>query len=225
MWWCCNVPLTHVMPLQSTSTYVQWIPTVENVLESLLWGFTPVTLLAKHSTTSTSRAWCHDSTFGVRINSGDRCLAHQGAREVTNSVRDLPRPTRGWESVSSNLAGPKRRITTSASLPSKRSSAPHTGFARKKSFKSQILDLSSCTVQEYIYVGGIDPLVAAIACESSFSTAILTHGLLLFSRVPILSKVQKVVQGPKKSGGTSKIWRKRGYFVVDLGTNIHTTVN
>ena len=90
-------------------------------------------------------------------------------------------------------------------LPSKPSNAPQTGFARKKSFKSQILDLSSCTVQEYIYVGGIDPLVAAIACESSFSTAILTHGLLLFSRVPILSKVQKVVQGPKKSGGTSKI--------------------
>ena len=35
----------------------------------------------------------------------------------------------------------------------------------------------------------------------------------------------KVVQGPKKPGGTSKIWRKRGYTVVDLGTNIHTTVN
>jgi hypothetical protein len=67
MWWCCNVPLTHVMPLQSTSTYVQWIPTVENVLESLLWGFTPVTLLAKHSTALTSRAWCHDSTFGVHL--------------------------------------------------------------------------------------------------------------------------------------------------------------
>ena len=100
---------------------------------------------------------------------------------------------------------PNVESTTSASLPSKPSSAPQTGFARKKSFKSQILDLSSCTVQEYIYVGGIDPLVAAIACESSFSTAILTHGLLLFSRVPILSKVQKVVQGPKNPGGTSKI--------------------
>ena len=35
----------------------------------------------------------------------------------------------------------------------------------------------------------------------------------------------KVVQGPKKPGGTSKIWKKRGYIVVDLGTNIHTTVN
>ena len=51
---------------------------------------------------STSRAWCHDSTFGSRLIRGDRCLAHQWAREVTNSVRDLPRPTRGWESVSSN---------------------------------------------------------------------------------------------------------------------------
>jgi hypothetical protein len=29
------------------------VPTVENVLESLLWGFTPVTLRAKHSTAST----------------------------------------------------------------------------------------------------------------------------------------------------------------------------
>ena len=214
MWWCCNVPLTHVMPLQSTSTYVQWIPTVENVLESLLWGFTPVTLLAKHSTTSTSRAWCRDSTFGVRINSGDRCLAHQWAREVTRPAGDLPRPTRGWESVSSNLAHPKRRIMTSASLPSKPSSAPQTGFARKKSFKSQILDLSSCTVQEYIYVGGIDPLVAAIACESSFSTAILTHGLLLFSRVPIHRRFKgwykglksRVVQVKYEEKGVTLLW-------------------
>lgn len=214
MWWCCNVPLTHVMPLQSTSTYVQWIPTVENVLESLLWGFTPVTLLAKHSTTSTSRAWCHDSTFGSRLIRGDRCLAHQWAREVTRPAGDLPRPTRGWESVSSNLAGPKRRITTSASLPSKPSSAPQTGFARKKSFKSQILDLSSCTVQEYIYVGGIDPLVAAIACESSFSTAILTHGLLLFSRVPIHRRFKgwykglksRVVQVKYEEKGVTLLW-------------------
>ena len=214
MWWCCNVPLTHVMPLQSTSTYVQWIPTVENVLESLLWGFTPVTLLAKHSTTSTSRAWCHDSTFGVRINSGDRCLAHQGAREVTNTVGDLPHPTRGWESVSWIYPHPKRRITTSASLPSKPSSAPQTGFARKKSFKSQILDLSSCTVQEYIYVGGIDPLVAAIACESSFSTAILTHGLLLFRRVPIHRRFKRwykalkirVVQVKYEEKGVTLLW-------------------
>ena len=214
MWWCCNVPLTHVMPLQSTSTYVQWIPTVENVLESLLWGFTPVTLLAKHSTTSTSRAWCHDSTFGCSINRGDRCLVHQWAREVTNTVGDLPRPTRGWESVSSIYAAPKRRITTSASLPSKRSSAPQTGFARKKSFKSQILDLSSCTVQEYIYVGGIDPLVAAIACESSFSTAILTHGLLLFRRVPIHRRFKRwykalkirVVQVKYEEKGVTLLW-------------------
>jgi hypothetical protein len=34
-------------------------------------------------------------------------------------------------------------------------------------------------------VSGIYPLVAAFACESSLSTAILTHGLLLFGRVPI----------------------------------------
>ena len=214
MWWCCNVPLTHVMPLQSTSTYVQWIPTVENVLESLLWGFTPVTLLAKHSTTSTSRAWCHDSTFRGCINSGGRCLAHQGAREVTRPAGDLPRPTRGWESISWIYAPPKRRITTSASLPSKPSSAPQTGFARKKSFKSQILDLSSCTVQEYIYVGGIDPLVAAIACESSFSTAILTHGLLLFSRVPIHRRFKgwykglksRVVQVKYEEKGVTLLW-------------------
>jgi len=214
MWWCCNVPLTHVMPLQSTSTYVQWIPTVENVLESLLWGFTPVTLLAKHSTTSTSRAWCHDSTFGVRINSGDRCLAHQGARKITRPAGNLPRPTRGWESVSWIYPHPKRRITTSASLPSKPSNAPQTGFARKKSFKSQILDLSSCTVQEYIYVGGIDPLVAAIACESSFSTAILTHGLLLFSRVPIHRRFKgwykglksRVVQVKYEEKGVTLLW-------------------
>ena len=132
MWWCCNVPLTHVMPLQSTSTYVQWIPTVENVLESLLWGFTPVTLLAKHSTTSTSRAWCHDSTFRGCINSGGRCLAHQGAREVTNSVRDLPRPTRGWESVSWIYAPPKRRITTSASTTVEAVRTHHTQGLQEK---------------------------------------------------------------------------------------------
>ena len=127
---------------------------------------------------------------------------------------NLPRPTRGWTSVSSNLAGPKRRITTSASLPSKPSSAPQTGFARKKSFKSQILDLSSCTVQEYIYVGGIDPLVAAIACESSFSTAILTHGLLLFSRVPIHRRFKgwykglksRVVQVKYEEKGVTLLW-------------------
>jgi hypothetical protein len=64
---------------------------------------------------STSRAWCHDSTFRGCINSGGRCLAHQGAREVTNTVGDLPRPTRGWESISWIYAPPKRRITTSAS--------------------------------------------------------------------------------------------------------------
>jgi len=34
-------------------------------------------------------------------------------------------------------------------------------------------------------VSGIYPLVAAFACESSLSTAILTHKLLLFGRVPI----------------------------------------
>ena len=44
MWWCCDVPLTHAMTLQSTSIHVQWISTVENVLERLLWVFTPVTL-------------------------------------------------------------------------------------------------------------------------------------------------------------------------------------
>ena len=99
-------------------------------------------------------------------------------------------------------------------LPSKPSNAPHTGFARKKSFKSQILDLSSCTVQEYIYVGGIDPLVAAIACESSFSTAILTHGLLLFSRVPIHRRFKgwykglksRVVQVKYEEKGVTLLW-------------------
>ena len=34
-------------------------------------------------------------------------------------------------------------------------------------------------------MSGIYPLVATFACESSLSTAILTHGLLLFGRVPI----------------------------------------
>ena len=99
-------------------------------------------------------------------------------------------------------------------LPSKPSNAPQTGFARKKSFKSQILDLSSCTVQEYIYVGGIDPLVAAIACESSFSTAILTHGLLLFSRVPIHRRFKgwykglksRVVQVKYEEKGVTLLW-------------------
>ena len=163
---------------------------------------------------STSRAWCHDSTFGSGSTRGDRCLVHQWAREVTRGAVNLPRPTRGWESVSWIYAPPKRRITTSASLPSKRSSAPQTGFARKKSFKSQILDLSSCTVQEYIYVGGIDPLVAAIACESSFSTAILTHGLLLFRRVPIHRRFKRwykalkirVVQVKYEEKGVTLLW-------------------
>ena len=34
-------------------------------------------------------------------------------------------------------------------------------------------------------MGGIDPLVAAFACNFTLVTAILTHGLLLFGRVPI----------------------------------------
>ena len=176
MWWCCNVPLTHVMPLQSTSTYVQWIPTVENVLESLLWGFTPVTLLAKHST---SRAWCHDSTFGVRINSGDRCLVHQWAREVTRPAGDLPRPTRRWESVSSNLAGPKRRITTSASTTVEAVERTTNRGCKKKIFQKpdsrpfklhsprihicgRYWPIGCCNcVWIFIFHGDIDPWVAA----------------------------------------------------------------
>ena len=122
---------------------------------------------------------------------------------------------RGGENRSPRIKHPPNvESTTSASLPSKPSSAPQTGFARKKSFKSQILDLSSCTVQEYIYVGGIDPLVAAIACESSFSTAILTHGLLLFSRVPIHRRFKgwykglksRVVQVKYEEKGVTLLW-------------------
>ena len=43
-------------------------------------------------------------------------------------------------------------------------------------------------------MGGIDPLVAAFACESSLSTAILTHGLLLFGRVPIHQRWYKALK-------------------------------
>jgi hypothetical protein len=179
MWWCCNVPLTHVMPLQSTSTYVQWIPTVENVLESLLWGFTPVTLLAKHSTTSTSRAWCHDSTFRGCINSGGRCLAHQGAREVTRPAGDLPRPTRGWESISWIYAPPKRRITTSASTTVEAVERTTNRVCKKKIFQKpdsrpfklhsprihicgRYWPIGCCNcVWIFIFHGDIDPWVAA----------------------------------------------------------------
>jgi hypothetical protein len=214
MWWCCNVPLTHVMPLQSTSTYVQWIPTVENVLESLLWGFTPVTLLAKHSTIRRPEPDVMilrlapdqlEETDVWPTNGPGR----SPARRVTFPAQ------RGGENRSPRVdPEPNVESTTSASLPSKPSSAPQTGFARKKSFKSQILDLSSCTVQEYIYVGGIDPLVAAIACESSFSTAILTHGLLLFSRVPIHRRFKgwykglksRVVQVKYEEKGVTLLW-------------------
>ena len=70
-------------------------------------------------------------------------------------------------------------------------------------------------------MGGIDPLVAAIACESSLSTAILTHGLLLLAG----SRFTGGGVGPKKSGGTCENLKHRGLIVVESGHNIHTTVN
>jgi hypothetical protein len=60
-------------------------------------------------------------------------------------------------------------------------------------------------------MGGIYPLVAAIACESSLSTAILTHGLLLFGRVPIHQRWYKalksrVVQVKYEEKGVTLLW-------------------
>jgi hypothetical protein len=43
-------------------------------------------------------------------------------------------------------------------------------------------------------MGGIYPLVAAFACESSLSMAILTYGLLLFGRVPIHQRWYKALK-------------------------------
>ena len=95
----------------------------------------------------TVTSWCRFGTFGWCKTRGDRCLVHQGPRKVAHIVGDLPSPTGGWKTVSSNYAGPKRPDTTSARY---RPNAPRTGFCQKKSFKSQILDLSSSTVQGYI---------------------------------------------------------------------------
>ena len=59
----------------------------------------------------------------------------------------FPDQREGEYRPSSSFAPPKRPDTTSARY---RPNAPRTGFCQKKSFKSQILDLSSSTVQGYI---------------------------------------------------------------------------
>jgi hypothetical protein len=59
----------------------------------------------------------------------------------------FPEQREGEYRPSSSFAETKRPEPTSARY---RPNAPRTGFCQKKSFKSQILDLSSSTVQGYI---------------------------------------------------------------------------
>ena len=89
--------------------------------------------------------------------------------------------------------------------------ATNTWFAIFFFPNAKIFDLPSCTIQEYIQVNGIDPLVAPLACILSLFTAVLTHGLLLFYRVPIHRRWYKalksrVVQVKYEKKGVTLLW-------------------
>jgi len=76
---------------------------------------------------------------------------------------------------------------------------------------AKIFDLPSYTTQEYTYMGGMDPLVAAFACNFSLFTAVLTHGLLLFGRVPIHRRwckalKSRVVHVKYEEKGVTLLW-------------------
>ena len=129
----------------------------------------------------------------------------QSNGRVKNGLLDLCRTQTSRHDISSLPS----ECTTNRVLPKKifqkPDSRPFKFYSPRIHIGERYLPIGCCIcVWIFTFHGDIDPWIAA------------------FWPGP---DSPKVVQGPKKPGGTSKIWKKRGYIVVDLGTNIHTTVN
>ena len=59
---------------------------------------------------------------------------------------------------------------------------------------AKIFDLPSYTTQEYTYMGGMDPLVAAFACNFSLVTADSSMDCCFFGQVPIHRRWYKALK-------------------------------